>query len=521
MGLGRGLAGLFKKWGKGIGNAADHVWLREDAQKAIRDEVTKKFQPKIDIAHGAESKRAANIKDLDAKLTQSKADLAAAQKAWKDNYDNALAAAKNQKQKDIDDYNAQLQAYSDDLANAKASRQSIFDKLANDEAHYDPSRTIFTDVTTGKNYIFDPFSSSGGYRSLDSLTKKERKKFLKNYGNFDNRLIDFNTNPSGRIINAFDESTKKTYKGSDPFDRYYSNRISPQDAIALRDAENQIKQADANLRGWRKQSQPSPWDDNVDLKQFKADFNKNNAKPTYSFNGQNYSKKSDLDQAYKDALASEQRMQSLFHGSASRYTSKRDAEIAQRIQDAKDMNKAKVFLGGTLGAGALYAAGKAMYGGDDTDNTGNINNTDNIDNTDYGNPDPKLKAENTPEGKAALIGKSLIDTDFDPDKADALAAAATLADAAHDKGVEDSNSIESSDDRFIDDDELYGLLKAMEDPHKADAVANYIYSKHGNESDVQNLGWRGWLNKYYGDLLRSRMNLDPSSYKGMHISGGL
>ena len=109
----------------------------------------------------------------------------------------------------------------------------------------------------------------------------------------------------------------------------------------------------------------------------------------------------------------------------------------------------------------------------------------------------------------------MVKTDFDPDKADALAA------AAYDKGVEDSNSIESSDDRFIDDDELYGLLKAMEDPHKADAVANYIYSKHGNESDVQRLGWRGWLNKYYGDLLRSRMGLDPSSYNGMHISGGL
>lgn len=523
LGIGRGLVGLFKKWGKDIGNAADHVWLREDAQKAIRDEVTNKFKPKIDIAHGAESKRAANIKDLDAKLTQSKQELAEAQKAWKEKYDNALAGAKNQKQAEIDAYNAKLQEYQDALANAKAGRRSIFDKLADDEAHYDRSNTMFTDVNSGKIYIFDPFNG-GGYRSLDSLTKKERNRFLKNYGNFDNRLIDFSTDPSGRVINAFDESTRKLYKGKSAFDNYYPNRISPQDAAALRDAENQIKQADVNLRNWKKQSQPQAWDDSKDLSPFDTDFRKNNVEPTeYSFNGQNYKSKSGLEKAYREALAREKSMQSLFRGSASRYASRRDAEIAKRIQDAKDMNKAKALLVGALGGGALYAGARAMYGGDDTDNTNNIDNTsdiNNTDNTDYGNPDPKFKAENTPEGKAALNGES-IDTGFDPDKADALAAAATLADAAHDKGVEDSNSIESSDDRFIDDDELYGLLKAMEDPHKADAVANYIYSKHGNESDVQNLGWRGWLNKYYGDLLRSRMNLDPSSYKGMHISGGL
>ena len=518
MGLGRGLASLFKKWGKGIGNAADHVWLREDAQKAIRDEVTNKFKPKIDLAHRAESRRATNIKDLDAKLTQSKEDLTNAQKDWQAKYDSELAAAKSKRQTDIDAYDKQLQGFNEALANAKAGRQSIVDQLYDSEAHYDPYNTIFTDVNSGKNYIFNPYY--GGYRSLDSLTKKEKKDFQKNYRNFDNRLIDFNTNPSGRVINAFDDSTNNTYKGSSIFDNYYSNRISTQNA-ALRDAENQIKQARGNLNNWKKNnSQPQAWDDNVDLSSFETNFQKNNgALPNeYSFNGKNYKSKSGLDKAYRDALTSEQKRQDLYSETASRYASRRDAEIAQRIQDAKDMNKAKAFLGaGALGA-LGYAGARAMYGGDDTDNTGNINNTDNIDNTDYGNPDPKLKAENTPEGKAAIIGKSLIDTDFDPDKADAVA---TLAAAAHDKGVEDSNSIESSDDHFIDDDELYGLLKAMEDPHKADAVANYIYSKHGNESDVQNLGWRGWLNKYYGDLLRSRMNLDPSSYKGMHISGGL
>ena len=102
LGIGNGLVNLFKSWGRGIGNAADHVWLREDAQKAIRDEITKKFQPKIELARRAESRRANNIKDLDAKITQSKKDLADAQKAWQDKYNNALAGAKNQRQTDID-----------------------------------------------------------------------------------------------------------------------------------------------------------------------------------------------------------------------------------------------------------------------------------------------------------------------------------------------------------------------------------------------------------------------------------
>ena len=520
LGVGRGLVNLFKQWGKGIGNAADHVWLREDAQKAIRDEITKKYQPKIDLARRAENKRAENIKDLGDKITQSKEELANAQKAWQDKYDNALAGAKNQRQADIAAYNAQLKTYSDALADAKAGRQSILDQLRDSEAHYDPSRTMFTDVNTGENYIFDPFN--GGYRSLNSLTKKEKKKFLKNYGNFDTRLFD---SKSGNIINAFDKSNINNYKGKVPFASYYSNRISTQNA-ALRDADNQIKQANSDLTNWKNQSQPQDWDDIKDLNQFETDFKKINGElPTeYSFNGQNYTSKSGLKRAYQKALASEQNMQNRDSRYASRYASKRDAEIAQRIQDAKDMNKAKLALAGTLGAGALYAGAKAMYGGDDTDNINNINNTDN---TDYGKPDPEFKAENTPEGKAGLNGKS-IDTGFDPDEADAVA---TLAAAAHDKGVEDSNSIESSDDLGNNiaattgghtiDDRLFELLKNMEDSYKADAIANYIYSRHGDDPEVQNLGWRGWLNKYYGDSLRSLMNIDPSGYKGMHISGGL
>lgn len=516
MGLGNGLVGLFKQWGKGIGNAADHVWLREEAQKAIRDEIEKKFQPMIERAQRYESKRATNIKDLDAKLNQSKQKLADDKQAWQDKYDNALADAKTKRQADINDYDTKLQGYNDALDNAKAGKQSILDQLYDSEAHYDPSRTMFTDVNTGENYIFDPFK--GGYRSLNNLTKKEGKKFRNNYGNFDTRLFD---GKSGKVINVFDESNINTYQGKNNiFDNYYSNRISTQNA-ALRDADNQIKQANSNLTNWTvNNSQPQAWNDNVDLKPFKTDFKKNNgAKPTeYSFNGTKYRSESNLDKAYKEALAHEQSRKDLADKVASGYVSKRDAEIAQRIQDAKDINKAKVALGGTLGAGALYAGARAMYGGDNTDNTDTIDNV---------RPDPNFNIKNTPEVQAQLNDEQQpdtapINTGFDPDKADALAA------AAYDKGVEDGNSIESSGDLGNNiaaktgghtiDDGLFELLKAMENPYKADAIADYIYSRYGNDPDVQRLGWRGWLNKYYGDSLRSNMNIDPSGYNGMHIA---
>ena len=159
----------------------------------------------------------------------------------------------------------------------------------------------------------------------------------------------------------------------------------------------------------------------------------------------------------------------------------------------------------------------------DTDNTDNIDTTDN---TNYGEPDPDFNVENIPEGQVPLKSDTeSINTDFDPDKADALAS------AAYDQGVEDGNSARSSGDLVNSiaaatgghtiDDRLFELIKAMQDPYKADAVANYIYSRHGDDPEVQRLGWRGWLNKYYGDSLRSRMNIDPSGYKGMHVSGGL
>ena len=523
-GLANGFAQLFKAGGKRFGNAIDNFWLDAEARKAISDEVGNKFKPFIDRANTAASRRATNITELGNKLAESKKALQDAKDKWQRDYDAALADARNQRQTEIDNYDAELQRYQNALDQANQGRQDIVDKLYQQEATYTPNKTIYTDINTGDKYLKNPIT--GEYKNITTIfknaSKEQQRKIRKYMQGFEERLFDSN---SKKVINAFDENISNTYHGKNTIFDNYLDRIEAPQYTAFKNADKQINQANTDLATWNSNNtKPSAWNDVADSKKFKQTYKKTNSEPNeYSFNGQTYSKEADLDQAYQNALKAEQTRKDLYSRVASGYVSKRDKEIAKRIQDAKDIKKAKLALGVGAGAGALAAGAAAIYGGDDTDNTDNINNTNNIDNTDNtytGEPDPDLNIENTPEGKAALIGKSLVDTDFDPDKADALAR------AAYDQGVEDSNSVRSSDIAAATgghtiDDRLFELIKAMKDPYKADAIANYIYSRHGDDPEVQRLGWRGWLNKYYGDSLRSKMNIDPSGYKGMHISGGL
>lgn len=527
-GLASGLYNLFKQGGKRIGNAIDNFWLDAEARKAIEDEVRKKFQPFIEHANTAASRRATNITELDKKLTESKKALQDAKDQWQQNYNTALADAKNQRQTEISAYDAKLQGYKDAIDTANKSKQGILDQLHDQEAKVDQLRTIFIDVNTGKRYIFNPVS--GEYDDLGTIYKnlkpKHQRKLSSDIQNYETRLFD--PNSGNKIINAFDNYDLSIYKGKPKFDNYLQG-LEGQSAAALRDADRQITKANDDLTAWRtNNTRPKDWDDTVDLIQFKKTYRQANGTlpKEYSFNGKTYSKETDLNKAYQDALDHAQNRRDYFNTKASGLISDRNKEIAKRIQDAKDMKKAKLALGAGAGAGALFAGAAALYGGDDTDNTDNINNTDNTDNTYTGEPDPDFNVENTPEGQAQLKSDTAsINTDFDPDKADALAS------AAYNQGVEDGSSARSSGDLVNSiaaatgghtiDDRLFELIKAMKDPYKADAVANYIYSRHGDDPEVQRLGWRGWLNKYYGDSLRSKMNIDPSSYKGMHISGGL
>ena len=522
--LGNGFSQLFKGGRQRIGKAIDNFLLDAEARKAISDEVRSKFKPKIDLARAAENKRAANITELDKKLTQSKEGLKAAQDKWQQDYDAALANAKAQRQKDISDYDTQLKTYQGAADSAKQGRRSILDQLSQQEATYTPTKTRYIDVNTGDIYLLHPVT--GEYKNITQIFKnasQEQQRDILNYmKGFDERLLD-NSSGTPKVINAFDEATSNFYKGKNNniFDSYV-DRVGASKRADLRDADNKIKQASADLNSWKKQGQPQT----LDEKSFKTNYKKTNSLPNeYNFNGQIYKDATALDNAYQQALKHEEALQNSASKVASKHISDQKTEIARRIQDAKDIKKAKLALG-TLGAGAgagaLYAGARAMYGSDSTDNV------DNTDTTNYGEPDPDFNVEK--EGQALLNNEqqsdtASINTGFDPDKADALAS------AAYAKGVEDGNSIESSGDLGNNigastgghtiDDGLFELLKAMQDPHKANAVADYIYSRHGDDPDVQRLGWRAWLNKYYGDSLRSKMNIDPSGYNGMHVSGGL
>lgn len=521
MGIVNGLKQIWKAAKNNTKNSLDHFWLGEEGQKAIRDEVEKKFQPKIDLARRAESKRADNIKDLGDKVTKSKQDLADAQKAWQDKYDAELAAAKNQRQTDIDNYNAQSKAFQDALDKANASRQSIVDKLYQQEEVYTPTKTIYIDVNTGDRYLLHPVT--GEYKNITTLfknaPKNQQRAILQYTKGFDERLAD-NSSGTLKVINAFDDSAQTQYKGKSVFDNYL-NRVQAPQNIALRDADRQITKASSDLTNWKSNSQPAAWDDKTDSKQFKTDFKKNNAKPTYSFNGQNYSREADLDQAYKDALAHEQSKQNLSSKVASGYVSKRDAEIAQRIQDAKDINKAKVALGlGT--AGALAGATYAAFSGDDNSNTKPVSptvtpqTTEGIE-TQFEHPaeTDSISGISPRDQEAALADmafKAASESDDTP--AETHPETPELAELSAD----DIHTNEGVGTRRSMNEGLFSVIKALQDPHQANAVADYIYSRYGNDPELQQLGWRAWLNKYYGDALRSQMNLDASGYNGMHIA---
>lgn len=213
-----------------------------------------------------------------------------------------------QRQTDISDYAAKLQGYNEALANAKAGKQSILDKLAQQEATYTPTRTIYTDVNTGDKYLVHPVT--GEYKNITQIfnnaSQKQKQDILRYIKDFDERLLD-NSSGTPKVINAFDEATSNLYHGKNNniFDTYV-DRVGASKRIDLRDADNQIRQARNDLSAWRNNpNKPSAWDEttqgNNDLTRFESDFtSKNGNLPTdYSFNGQTYKSESELEAAYQ------------------------------------------------------------------------------------------------------------------------------------------------------------------------------------------------------------------------------
>ena len=313
-GLARGFAQLFKQGSKRFGNAIDNFLLDKEARKAISDEVGKKFQPFIDRVSAGEKRKATNITELDKKLAESKKALQDARADWQQKYNAALADAKNQKQTEISDYDAKLQAYKDALDQANTSKQGILDQLSDQEAKFDQSRTVFIDVNTGKRYIFNPVS--GKYDDLGTiyqgLNSKDQLKLVSRLQNYETRLFD--PNSGNKVINAFDNYGSNAYKGKSEFDNYLQ-RLEGQNAVALRNADNQVNKANADLNSWNSNNtRPKDWDDNVDLQPFNQTYEQTNGKlpNKYTFNGQTYSKEADLDKAYQDALKAKQKRKDLY-----------------------------------------------------------------------------------------------------------------------------------------------------------------------------------------------------------------
>ena len=518
MGIVNGLKQIWKATKNNTKNGLDHFWLGEEGQKAIRDEVERKFQPKIDLARRAESKRADNIKDLGDKVNQSKQDLKTAQDQWQQDYDHALADAKAQRQTEISDYDAKLQGYNEAVANAERDRRSIIDQLFDKEADYDPYKTIYIDVKTGNLYRLNPHTGKREDLSTyyQSLSKKEKQTFDKDIQNYEHRLFN---KDSDHVINVFDENDAYNYDAYSNFNNYLNTVRAPKGSD-LRNADDTITKAQNDLSTWQKNNPNRP--QTLNEKQFKIDYKKNNAQPTgYSFNGQTYRKEADLDKAYKDALDHEQSKQDIASRTASGYITKRDAEIAQRIQDAKDMNKAKVALGlGT--AGALAGATYAAFSGDDNSNTKPVSpavtpqTTEGIE-TQFEHPAEtySISGISPRDQEVALADMAFrAASESDDTPAETHSETPELAELSAD----DIHTNEGIGTRRSMNEGLFSVIKALQDPHQANAVADYIYSRYGNDPELQQLGWRAWLNKYYGDALRSQMNLDASGYNGMHIA---
>lgn len=522
MGIVNGLKQFWKATKNNTKNGLDHFWLREEGQKAIRDEVEQKFQPKIDKARGYESKRAANIKDLGDKLNESKKALQDAKDDWQQKYDSALAGAKAQRQTDISNYETKLKTYKDAVDTANANKQSILDQLFDKEAAYDPYKTIYIDVKTGDLYRLNPHT--GKREDLNTyyqnLSKKERQTFNNDIQNYEHRLFN---KDSDHVINVFDENDASKYDTYPQFNNYLNIVRAPKGSD-LRNADTQIKKATDDLTTWNtNNNRPNDWDDKIDLYNFKTTYEKTNGKlpKEYSFNGQTYKKEADLDRAYKDALAHEQSRQGIASRTASGYITKRDAEIAQRIQDAKDINKAKVALGlGT--AGALAGATYAAFSGDDNSNTKPVSptvtpqTTEGIE-TQFEHPAETdsisdISPRDQEAALAAMAFRAASESDNTP--AETHPETPELAELSAD----DIHTNEGIGTRRSMNEGLFSVIKALQDPHQANAVADYIYSRYGNDPELQQLGWRAWLNKYYGDALRSQMNLDASGYNGMHIA---
>lgn len=508
MGIVNGLKQIWKATKNNTKNGLDHFWLGEEGQKAIRDEVEKKYKDSLSRVQTVKDAKAANIKELDDKYKASIDELQKKQDTWNTNYNSARDSKKQEMDKALANWNKESSDINSNLIQAKKAREDYINNYMSD-LNYD--NTVFID-TSGNSFRIDPINNFNRV-SVDT-------KWLNKHKSYDTKFIG----NDGKLVNLFDDNSVDSFtQALDPKSQVLNYIISKKNSVRNTKEYKQLDDAVQNLETESAKYNLASTPEHFDESKFKKGYQNTNGKMpnSYEFNGASYNNKTRLDSAHDNAI---QLLKDRSRDLNKRYSaleSKRDAEIAQRIQDAKDINKAKVALGlGT--AGALAGATYAAFSGDDNSNTKPVSptvtpqTTEGIE-TQFEHPaeTDSISGISPRDQEAALADmafKAASESDDTP--VETHPETPELAELSAD----DIHTNEGVGTRRSMNEGLFSVIKALQDPHQANAVADYIYSRYGNDPELQQLGWRAWLNKYYGDALRSQMNLDASGYNGMHIA---
>ena len=508
MGIVNGLKQIWKVAKNNTKNGLDHFWLGEEGQKAIRDEVEKKYKDSLSRVQTVKDAKAANIKELDDKYKASIDELQKKQDTWNTNYNSARDSKKQEMDKALADWNNKSSDIKSNLAQAKKEREDYINNYMSD-LNYD--NTVFID-TSGRSFRIDPINNFN--RVLVD------QKWLNKHKSYDTKFIG----NDGKLVNLFDDNSVDSFtKALNPNSQVLNFIISKKNSVRNTKEYKQLDDAVQNLEAENAKYTTASTPEQFDESKFKNGYQKTNGNmpDSYEFNGASYNNKTGLDSAHDSAIQLLKNRSRDLNKRYSALESKRDAEIAQRIQDVKDINKAKVALGlGT--AGALAGATYAAFSGDDNSNTKPVSptvtpqTTEGIE-TQFERPaeTDSISSISSRDQEAALADmafKAASESDDTP--AETHPETPELAELSAD----DIHTNEGIGTRRSMNEGLFSVIKALQDPHQANAVADYIYSRYGNDPELQQLGWRAWLNKYYGDALRSQMNLDASGYNGMHIA---
>lgn len=508
MGIVNGLKQIWKATKNNTKNGLDHFWLGEEGQKAIRDEIEKKYKDSLSRVQTVRDAKAANIKELDDKYKASIDELQKKQDTWNKDYNSARDSKKQEMDRALADWKSKGNDINSNLVQARKAKDDYINNYMSD-LNYD--NTVFID-TSGRSFRIDPIN---GFKEI-----QVDSKWLNKHKSYDTKFIG----NDGKLVNLFDDNSVDSFTTAlGPNSQVRNYIISKTNSVRNTKEYKQLDDAVQNLETDKANYDATSAPELFNESKFKQGYKKTNGKmpDSYEFNGASYNNQTGLDSAHDNAIKLLKDRSRNLNKRYSTLESKRDAEIAQRIQDAKDINKAKVALGlGT--AGALAGATYAAFSGNDNSNTKPVSSTVTPQTTEGIETQFEHPAETdsisgiSPRDQEAALAdmafKAASESDDTP--AETHPETPELAELSAD----DIHTNEGIGTRRSMNEGLFSVIKALQDPHQANAVADYIYSRYGNDPELQQLGWRAWLNKYYGDALRSQMNLDASGYNGMHIA---